>query len=53
MADILLTEVFNLNAFTWGSASLTDAEQTRKIYITALKEADKYDYSMLKHFVRS
>ena len=53
MSDILLIDVFNLTAYTWGSDNLTDASKTRKLYIEALKATDNRDYSLLSDFVRS
>jgi len=51
MADVLLTDVFGFEAFTWGSGNLTNAGTIRKQYIKALKAADIADYSLLKEFV--
>ncbi|HTI12843.1 MAG TPA: mobile mystery protein B [Puia sp.] len=53
IADILLTKVFDLKAFSWGSGNLVEAGVTRKQYITALKAADRHDYSLLQAFVIS
>ena len=53
MADILLSQVFDTEAFTWGNGNLMDAGKTRKQYIEALRAADKHDYTLLKKFVRS
>ena len=53
MADIILTDFFKIDAFTWGNANLMEAGKIRQQYIEALKAADNYDYSLLKEFVRS
>jgi Fic-DOC domain mobile mystery protein B len=53
IADVLLEEVFSQEAFTWGSANIADAGNTRKLYIDALRAADDHDYSRLSNFVRS
>jgi Fic-DOC domain mobile mystery protein B len=53
IADILLTEVLGLIAFSWGSANLGEAGAVRKQYIQALQAADRDDYSLLQIFVRS
>lgn len=53
MADVLLSEVFKLDTFTWGSSNLNDAAEIRKVYIGALRAADNHDYSLLQDFVRS
>lgn len=53
MADIILTELFGIEAFTWGKDDLLRANEMRKQYIKALKTADQLDYSLLSEFVRS
>lgn len=52
MADIILTELFGIEAFTWGQDDLLRANEIRKQYIKALKTADQHDYSLLGEFVR-
>lgn len=39
--------------FTWGSASLVDASETRAAYIAALRAADAHDIEPLLAFARS
>jgi Fic-DOC domain mobile mystery protein B len=51
ITDLLLTEVFERKAFSWGGESLNDAGKLRTQYIEALKAADKNDYSLLKEFL--
>jgi Fic-DOC domain mobile mystery protein B len=41
IADIIIDQIFSLNVYTWGSSQLLKADVLRKIYIRALKEADK------------
>jgi len=53
IADILLEEVLKKEAFSWGSQNLTDAGETRRKYIDALKKADIQDYEQLAAFVRT
>jgi len=53
MTDVLLIKLLDQKAFTWGNESLTDATQTRKRYISALRSADCGDYAELSAFVRS
>lgn len=53
MADIILTELFGIDAFTWGQDDLLRANEMRKQYIKALKTADQHDYTLLGKFVRS
>lgn len=51
-ADLLL-RALGRPPFTWGSASLTDAGQTRQDYVAALRAADNHDIAPLLAFVRS
>ncbi|WP_425995588.1 mobile mystery protein B [Caulobacter sp. DWR1-3-2b1] len=39
--------------FTWGSANLVVPAQTRRLYVEALRAADKHDIAPLLTFVRS
>ena len=52
MAD-LLVERLGRPRFTWGSASLTDTNETRQRYIAALQAADARDIAPLLAFARS
>ncbi len=52
MAD-LLVERLGRPRFTWGSASLTDANETRQRYIAALQAADARNIAPLLAFARS
>ena len=52
MAD-LLAERLGRPRFTWGSASLVDANETRQRYIAALQAADARDIAPLLAFARS
>ncbi|ESQ82484.1 mobile mystery protein B [Asticcacaulis benevestitus] len=53
LATDLLLVAMNRAAFTWGSANLVDASETRKEYGDALREADNHDITRLSKFVRS
>lgn len=53
MADFILEKVFGRPRFTWGRKSGLETAELRKRYITALKDADDFDYSKLFAFVRS
>ena len=53
MADVLMSDVFGLEPFTWGTVNLTEDGMTRKRYIDALMAADEQDYNLLEAFVRS
>lgn len=50
--DLLLVSV-GRKPFSWGSANLTNAGETRARYIAALRGADDHDLNPLMEFVRS
>ena len=50
--DLLLTSL-ERDRFSWGSANLVDAGETRAAYVAALHAADNHDYTSLFAFVRS
>jgi Fic-DOC domain mobile mystery protein B len=53
MADILINKVLQEPIFTWGSSQLVKEDETRKIYLHALKSADRGDIQQLLKFARS
>lgn len=54
MADLIIEKIFDKPIFTWGAnADLTNAGDTRKEYLTAIKAADKNDIAPLLKFARS
>ena len=53
ITDILLTEVFALQVFSWGGENLTEAGKVRSQYIQALRAADGNEYSLLKKFLNA
>lgn len=52
LTDILLIK-HNKSRFTWGTNNIESEKEIRKQYITALREADKHHYALLKTFVRT
>jgi len=52
MAD-LLVERLGQPRFSWGSRSLVDVNDTRRLYIISLQAADGRDYAQLLTFARS
>lgn len=53
-ADIIVSHIFNLSVFSWGSNSdLYKPNQNRHLYIKSLKEADNGNYKPLMHFARN
>lgn len=53
MADIVIEKVFNEPVFSWGRNSLTKHNTERSAYISALREADKGNLTLLVAFGRS
>jgi Fic-DOC domain mobile mystery protein B len=53
MADIIIEKIYKLPVFSWGAANTSKEGDTRKAYLTAIKTADKGDYSLLLAFARS
>ncbi|MFB5650979.1 mobile mystery protein B [Leptospira wolffii] len=53
MADIIVTNLFNLAPFSWGRLSSFSEDLSRKKYLEALREADRGDLSSLIRFARS
>ena len=51
-ADLLAVQL-GRERFTWGRENLTDAGDTRRRYIAALRAADDHDLTVLLAFVRS
>jgi Fic-DOC domain mobile mystery protein B len=49
----LLAKQLGRPPFSWGSASLVDANKTRKAYVAALRAADDHDFAALVLFARS
>ncbi len=53
MADVIITCIFQKPLFTWGQSNLTEHSETRKIYISAIHEADNGNIKPLIEFARS
>ena len=54
ITDLLMENVLNRKRFSWGGGvDLIHKSKMRKVYIRALKEADKYNFDPLINFVRS
>ena len=52
MADLLVAQLGG-RPFTWGSQSLAEPGQVRKLYVEALRHADRHDIKPLLAFARS
>jgi len=53
MSPNLLATQLGQPRFTWGGSTLRSADETRKVYIAALKAADQHDFGPLLAFARS
>lgn len=53
MADIIMESVFNEDLFTWHQSNMVKANETRKSYINALREADKGNVKPLVSFAKN
>lgn len=51
-ADLLAVQL-GQERFSWGSANLVTADETRATYVAALKAADAHDIGLLLAFARS
>lgn len=52
MADIIIESIFEKEVFSWGFKNRLDADENRRNYIIALREADNHDISQLLDFAR-
>jgi Fic-DOC domain mobile mystery protein B len=53
MADIIIEKIFGFGIFSWGTAIPGKQVDSREIYISALREADKGNIAPLINFARS
>ena len=53
MADLIMEKLYNSKFFSWGSANLVKATETRRNYIQAVRKADKNDIKPLILFAKS
>ena len=53
IADILISQGFGKNEFTWGQSNLTEKGNAREKYLSALRLADDNNYTELIKFARS
>jgi Fic-DOC domain mobile mystery protein B len=52
MADILIEKIFKRDVFTWGASNLIKGDETRRIYLQAVRAADGGNYRLLLEFAR-
>jgi Fic-DOC domain mobile mystery protein B len=53
MADIIIESIFGKKIFSWHSSNMVKADETRKNYIVALREADKGNIKLLIEFAKN
>ena len=53
MADIIMESIFSKEVFTWNQSNMVKADETRKNYITALREADNGNIKLLVEFAKN
>ncbi len=53
MGDIIVKHIFKKSIFSWGQKNLVNHGETRELYITALRKADKGDFEDLIKFAKS
>jgi Fic-DOC domain mobile mystery protein B len=53
IVDILISQGFGKNEFTWGQSNLTEKGNAREKYLSALRLADDNNYTELIKFARS
>jgi Fic-DOC domain mobile mystery protein B len=52
MADLIITNLFNSEAFSWGGHKLVKAGEERAVYLQAIKAADQGSIASLLEFSR-
>jgi Fic-DOC domain mobile mystery protein B len=53
MADVMIEAIFGKEIFSWHTSNMVKADETRKKYISALKEADNGNISPLLTFAQN
>ena len=53
MADIIVEKVFGEKVFSWGASKLSRQNETRKLYLIAIRKADRGGIELLLDFARS
>ncbi|MGH7250183.1 MAG: mobile mystery protein B [Minisyncoccia bacterium] len=52
MTDVFLMDVLKREPFTWNAKNIDIENEARGLYLNALRQADKHDYSLLLNYVR-
>jgi Fic-DOC domain mobile mystery protein B len=53
IADIVIESIFGKDIFSWNKSNMVKADETRKVYIKALKEADNGNINALIKFAKN
>lgn len=53
IADIIMESIFRKEIFSWHQSNMVKADETRKVYINALREADNGNIEPLIEFAKS
>ena len=53
MADIIMESIFRKEIFSWHQSNMIKADETRKVYINALREADNENIKPLIEFAKN
>lgn len=53
MADIIIESIFEKDIFSWNKSNMVKADETRKLYIKALREADNGNIHSLLKFAKN
>ena len=53
MADIIMESIFGKKIFSWHKSNMVKANDTRKVYIAALRKADNGDINPLIQFAKN
>ena len=53
IADIIMESIFGKEIFTWHQSNMVKADNTRKEYINALREADNGNVNPLIEFAKN
>ena len=53
MADIIMESIFRKEIFSWHQSNMVKADETRKVYINALREADNGNIEPLIEFAKN
>jgi len=53
IADVIISQIFSMPVYSWGSSALVKADEARKSYLTAIRAADQGNVTPLIIFARN